>query len=86
MFQGEVGGSILASWMLQGQKKVGKSTVTTYKVHRQSSFAQGNKCEKVRPGKDLIMEYLGLTEVMSDATDKGLYSLPLIPPGIPLES
>lgn len=66
-YEGEAVGSILAAWMLQNQPEVGKSTVTSYTDSQ--AFIKATGARKAGPGQYLVMEYLRLTEEMSDGAD-----------------
>lgn len=66
-YEGEAVGSILAAWMLQGRPEVGKATVTSYTDSQ--AFIRSTGARKTKPGQYLVMEYLRLTEVMTDGTD-----------------
>lgn len=67
-YKGEAVGSILAAWMLQNQPEVGRSTITTGYTDNQA-FIKATGARKAGPGQYLVMEYLRLTETMSDETD-----------------
>jgi len=66
-FEGEAVGSILAAWMLQGRQEVGKATVTSYTDSQ--AFIKSTGVRKSGSGQYLVMEYLRLTEIMTDETD-----------------
>ena len=60
-------GSILAAWMLQNQPEVGKAAITSYSDSQ--AFIKAMGARKSGPGQYLVLEYMRLTEIMSDGTD-----------------
>ena len=67
IFEGEVVGSILAAWMLQGQLEVGKSEATSYMDSQ--AFIKAMGARKTGLGQYLVLEYLRLTDIMKDGTN-----------------
>ena len=66
-FEGEVVGSMLAAWMLQGQLGIGQSVITNYTDSQ--AFIKATGTRKAGPGQYLVLEYLHLTETMGNNTD-----------------
>ena len=66
-YEGEAVGSILAAWMLQNQPEVGKAAITSYLDSQ--AFIKVMGARKSGPGQYLVLEYMRLTEIMSDSTD-----------------
>ena len=66
-YEGEAVGSILAAWMLQNQPEVGKVAITSYSDSQ--AFIKATGARKSGPGQYLVLEYMRLTEIMSDSTD-----------------
>ena len=66
-FEGEAVGSILAAWMLQGRPEVGKLTVSSYSDSQ--AFIKATRARGAGPGQYLVLDYLKLTETMTDGTD-----------------
>ena len=64
MFEGEVVGSMLAAWMLQGRPEVGQSKITSYTDSQ--AFIKATGPRKSGPGQYLVIEYLSLTETMNN--------------------
>lgn len=67
-FEGEAVGSILAAWMLQGRPEVGKAKATTYSDSQ--AFIKAMGARNLGPGQYLVLEYMRLTEVMDDSTNR----------------
>lgn len=67
-FEGEAVGSILAAWMLQGRSEVGKAKVATYSDSQ--AFIKATGARNSGPGQYLVLEYMRLTEVMDDGTNR----------------
>ena len=66
-YEGEAVGSILTAWMLQNQPEVGKAAITSYLDSQ--AFIKVTGARKSGPGQYLVLEYMRLTEIMSDSTD-----------------
>jgi len=66
-FEGEAVGSILATWMLQGQPEAGQSKITNYTDSQ--AFIKATGARKSGPGQYLVTEYLSLTEAMHNSTN-----------------
>ena len=66
-FEGEAVGSILAAWLLQGRPEIGKTAVTSYSDSQ--AFIKATRARNAGPGQYLVLDYLRLTEAMTDDTD-----------------